>query len=194
VRIRQRLAAYALVIDDSDRVLLARQPDGRRYVGRWSLPGGGVEPGEHPAQAVVREAREETGLDITVGALREVISDVVTARRRALHTVRLIYLATAVQSGSGRAAAAAVPQGNGGREGHDHQEGHDDREAHDHRKGHGGRQDQESRAEPGWSGTPRWSGPSGPLLDGEALWCTPEQWQRLPLAPFTGRVLDSNLA
>jgi mutator protein MutT len=99
VRTRQRLAAYALVIDDADRVLLARQPDGRRFVGRWSLPGGGVEPGEHPEQAVVREVREETGLEVTVGALAEVISDVAAARRSALHTVRLIYLAAVVPAG-----------------------------------------------------------------------------------------------
>jgi len=96
VRRRQRLAAYALIVDGSGRVLLARQPDGRRYRGRWSLPGGGVDHGEHPEQAVIREVREETGVDVRVGALLDVISDVATAerRRRILHTVRLIYLAT----------------------------------------------------------------------------------------------------
>jgi 8-oxo-dGTP pyrophosphatase MutT (NUDIX family) len=97
VRTRQRLAAYALVFDDAGRVLLSREPDSRgRLPARWLLPGGGVEHGEHPEQAVIREVREETGLSVRVGVLREVLSDVrrVGRRRRRLHTVRLIYRAT----------------------------------------------------------------------------------------------------
>jgi 8-oxo-dGTP diphosphatase len=96
VRARQRLAAYALVFDDAGRVLLSCEPDGRGRLGPWVLPGGGVEPGEHPEQAVIREVREETGLSVKVGVLREVLSDVgrVGRRRRRLHTVRLIYRAT----------------------------------------------------------------------------------------------------
>ena len=55
-----------------------------------------MEPGEHPEQAVIREVREETGLGVRVGALRDVLSDVgrVGRRWRLLHTVRLIYRAT----------------------------------------------------------------------------------------------------
>jgi 8-oxo-dGTP pyrophosphatase MutT (NUDIX family) len=98
LRTRQRLAAYALIMDSASRVLLTRQPDRRRRIGRWILPGGGVEYGEHPEQAVIREVREETGLRVLVGALREVASDVAPAgrRHRQLHTVRLIYRATVV--------------------------------------------------------------------------------------------------
>lgn len=96
MRTRQRLAAYALIVDGSGRVLLTRQPDGRRRLarrgqprlGRWLLPGGGVEHGEHPEQAVTREVLEETGLQVRPGVLREVVSDVaaVGRRRRMLHT------------------------------------------------------------------------------------------------------------
>lgn len=48
----------ALIRDDAGRLLLERRADS----GDWSLPGGAVDPGEAPAQALVREVREETGL------------------------------------------------------------------------------------------------------------------------------------
>ena len=58
----------AVVHDDDGRLLLVR----RRHEpgsGRWSIPGGRVEPGEDDATAVRREVLEETGLDVTVGLL-----------------------------------------------------------------------------------------------------------------------------
>jgi 8-oxo-dGTP pyrophosphatase MutT (NUDIX family) len=48
----------AIIRDDSERVLFIRRADD----GRWGLPAGAVDPGETPAQAIVREVREETGL------------------------------------------------------------------------------------------------------------------------------------
>lgn len=58
----------AVVLDADGRLLMvqrARPP----AVGTWSLPGGRVEAGEDDAAAVVREVREETGLDVAVGEL-----------------------------------------------------------------------------------------------------------------------------
>jgi 8-oxo-dGTP diphosphatase len=52
----------AVVRDDSGRVLLARRSDN----GRWSLPAGMVDPGEQPADAVLREVREETGVEAEI--------------------------------------------------------------------------------------------------------------------------------
>ncbi|WP_103563939.1 NUDIX hydrolase [Actinomadura rubteroloni] len=58
----------AVVRDDAGRILLVRR--GRPpSAGSWSVPGGRVEPGEDDAAAVVRELREETGLDVVPGAL-----------------------------------------------------------------------------------------------------------------------------
>jgi 8-oxo-dGTP diphosphatase len=58
----------ALVHDAAGRLLMVqRGHDPHR--GRWTLPGGRVEPGETPEAAVVREIREETDLDVHVGAV-----------------------------------------------------------------------------------------------------------------------------
>ena len=53
--------AAAIVFNDDGRVLLVREGYRRR---RWSLPGGRIEPPELPHEAAVREAHEETGLDV----------------------------------------------------------------------------------------------------------------------------------
>lgn len=50
----------AAVVDERSRLLLLFHADSRR----WVLPGGAVEPDEHPADAVVRETREETGIEV----------------------------------------------------------------------------------------------------------------------------------
>lgn len=53
-------AVTLAIFDDRDRVLLVRHDDG----GIWALPSGGIEPSETPADAAVREAREELGIEI----------------------------------------------------------------------------------------------------------------------------------
>ncbi|SNS87599.1 ADP-ribose pyrophosphatase YjhB, NUDIX family [Asanoa hainanensis] len=63
---RRRIGAYGLC-RDGDRVLLARSSDKSDFPGVWQIPGGGLEHGEAPAHALVREYREETGLEIEIG-------------------------------------------------------------------------------------------------------------------------------
>ncbi|WP_188189186.1 NUDIX hydrolase [Nonomuraea sp. SYSU D8015] len=72
-----RLAAYAVCIEDG-RVLLARHvpPEGESD---WTLPGGRVEHGEDPFDAVIREVAEETGCDAVVERLLGVDSRVIPA-------------------------------------------------------------------------------------------------------------------
>jgi 8-oxo-dGTP diphosphatase len=64
-------AAAAVIRDERGRVLLIRRGDGRG----WSLPGGIMEPGERIVDCVVRETREETGLEVEPLRLIGIYSD-----------------------------------------------------------------------------------------------------------------------
>lgn len=92
-----RVAAYAVVTDDDDRVLLARWTEGRRMA--WTMPGGGLEDGEDPENAVRRELLEETGFRIETTELLGIHSRVIPGSRRIhkaevpLHTLRIVYRA-----------------------------------------------------------------------------------------------------
>jgi 8-oxo-dGTP pyrophosphatase MutT (NUDIX family) len=71
-----RQAARVLLIDAADRVLLLRGGDPARPDERWWFtPGGGLDPGETPAQGAARELREETGLAVDPAALGEPVHD-----------------------------------------------------------------------------------------------------------------------
>ena len=58
----------AIITDDAGRLLLIKRGH-EPEEGRWSLPGGRVKPGESDWDALVREVREETGLDVEPGRL-----------------------------------------------------------------------------------------------------------------------------
>lgn len=94
----QRVAAYALITRGED-LLLTEISDLGHSAGAWTLPGGGVDHGEHPHDAVVREVREETGLECEVGAILT-IHDVhlrgtaPDGRDEDYHGIHLIYAAS----------------------------------------------------------------------------------------------------
>ena len=69
-----RIAAYALCVDEADRILLARLTYPEIKAGWWTLPGGGIDFGELPTEAVLRELTEETGLTGEVESLAGVES------------------------------------------------------------------------------------------------------------------------
>ena len=64
------VAAGAIV--EGGRVLLTRRKAGTHLEGLWELPGGKVQPGEDPREALRRELREELGIDVTVGEVLDV--------------------------------------------------------------------------------------------------------------------------
>lgn len=57
----------AAAVRRGSRILLARRLAGRHFEGLWEFPGGGVQEGESPPAALVRELREELGVEATVG-------------------------------------------------------------------------------------------------------------------------------
>jgi ADP-ribose pyrophosphatase YjhB (NUDIX family) len=92
---RTRVGAYALCVDQRERILLARLSAVEVDVGAWTLPGGGLEFGEHPDAAVIRELREETGLDGEIERVAGVFSHLYrqsrAAQGRDLHFLGVLY-------------------------------------------------------------------------------------------------------
>jgi 8-oxo-dGTP diphosphatase len=63
------LVAACALIDIDNRVLLARRPEGKKMAGLWEFPGGKLNPGETPEAALIRELREELGIDVAEACL-----------------------------------------------------------------------------------------------------------------------------
>ena len=81
--------AVAIVIERQGQFLLGKRAEGTREAGKWGLPAGFVDRGEVVEAAAVREAREEIGLDVTLGPLLGLLS------REGESVVLAVYAATA---------------------------------------------------------------------------------------------------
>ncbi|PSL38010.1 8-oxo-dGTP diphosphatase [Labedella gwakjiensis] len=92
-----RVAAYGVIIEGAQILLAHWNEHGRSG---WTLPGGGIDPGEDPAAAAIREIREETGFEAEIDGILGVDSFVIPADRRLsddasgpLHAIRIVYRA-----------------------------------------------------------------------------------------------------
>ncbi|ESQ85958.1 NTP pyrophosphohydrolase [Asticcacaulis sp. AC466] len=63
------LVVAAALVDSDGRVLIAQRPDGKQLAGLWEFPGGKVEPGETPENALIRELEEELGIVVKTACL-----------------------------------------------------------------------------------------------------------------------------
>ncbi len=94
-----RIAAYCIVIRNGEILLSHWKEAG---LAAWTLPGGGLEPGEDPADAARREVEEETGYAVELGELIGIDSRVVPAEDRLrggngpMHALRIIYRAEVI--------------------------------------------------------------------------------------------------
>lgn len=94
-----RVGAYALIIRDEQLLLTQWNPRHPGFEGAWTLPGGGMEPGEQPAETMVREVFEETGFRVDSDGLVDVHSYWMTPEQRldgqdrGNHAFRVIYTA-----------------------------------------------------------------------------------------------------
>ncbi len=63
------LVVACALVDGDGRVLIAKRPEGRALAGLWEFPGGKIDPGEKPEDALIRELAEELGIDVTESCL-----------------------------------------------------------------------------------------------------------------------------
>lgn len=63
------LVAAAALLDADGRVLMAQRPEGKAMAGLWEFPGGKVEAGEAPEEALIRELAEELAIDVSADCL-----------------------------------------------------------------------------------------------------------------------------
>lgn len=102
-----RVRVGALITDPATERLLLVEHDGLWEAGSfWTPPGGGVDFGEGLAEALLREVKEETGVDVSIGPLRYVLDFV----RPPLHAVSLYFEATATPEALGALALGTDPE------------------------------------------------------------------------------------
>ena len=63
------LVVAVALIDADDRVLIAQRPEGKALAGLWEFPGGKIDAGERPEEALIRELREELGITVKEACL-----------------------------------------------------------------------------------------------------------------------------
>lgn len=91
---RQRISAYGVAVRGGD-LLMSRIAAGYPGAGSWTLPGGGIDWGEAPQEALARELYEETGLSGTIKQLLGIdslkLERTRNGRRVGYHALRIVY-------------------------------------------------------------------------------------------------------
>jgi 8-oxo-dGTP diphosphatase len=98
-----------VITDARDRILLARRTEGRDLAGLWEFPGGKVDPGETPEQALARELREELGIEARVGAPVIAVPQRYPHKRLCLDVRRIAAWSGTVKGLDGQALAWVPP-------------------------------------------------------------------------------------
>ncbi len=95
---KQRVGAYAVIIWDA-QVLLTRLASHVSFPQRWTLPGGGIDHGESPEQALIRELHEETGHQVAAAKLhavgsRQFVGTAPSGQLEDFHQLQIVYRVT----------------------------------------------------------------------------------------------------
>lgn len=106
-RPRPEVAVAGIAFDEGGRVLLIERGRGSAR-GQWTVPGGRVEGGETLAIALVREMREETGLEVEVGALVTVFERIGADHHYVIHDHLVRVIGGVLCAGDDAAAARWV--------------------------------------------------------------------------------------
>ncbi|HEY1146747.1 MAG TPA: (deoxy)nucleoside triphosphate pyrophosphohydrolase [Allosphingosinicella sp.] len=80
----------AALVDGDGRVLLQQRAPGRQMAGLWEFPGGKVEPGERPEQALIRELAEELGIETEIACIAP--ATFASAELGERHLLLLLYI------------------------------------------------------------------------------------------------------
>jgi 8-oxo-dGTP diphosphatase len=81
--------AVAVIYDALGRILLTQRPDHADHGGQWEFPGGKLQTGEHPVEALKREVKEEVGLDVLDMEFITDIEHSYTSKQVVLHVYRV---------------------------------------------------------------------------------------------------------
>ncbi len=93
---RTRIAVYALILEN-EKILLCRiSKELPKWQSSWTLPGGGIDFGEDPKTAVIREVFEETGLQVKVDEVAFVDSIVDYSGEDDFHGMRIAYYVSVI--------------------------------------------------------------------------------------------------